>query len=75
MTTTDIEKDETADAGVGSSGASLEIELHASGRTEKIRLSCPGARLVTQCTYARLGCGRGTGMNWSVSSPARPGGN
>jgi hypothetical protein len=39
MTTTDIEKDETADAGVGSSGASLEIELHASGRTEKIRLS------------------------------------
>jgi hypothetical protein len=39
MTTTDVEKDETVDASVGSSGASLEIELAASGRTEKIRLS------------------------------------
>jgi hypothetical protein len=39
MNTTDVQTDETADASVGSSAACLEIELHATGRTDKIRLS------------------------------------
>jgi|SRR5215470_1367857 len=43
MTTTEVQSDEAvdaaADASDGSSGACLDIQLHANGRTEKIRLS------------------------------------
>ena len=39
MTTTEVQTDEAVDGSTGASGVCLEIELHASGRTEKIRLS------------------------------------
>jgi len=39
MTTTEVQPGQAVDAGGGASGVCLEIELHASGRTEKIRLS------------------------------------
>jgi hypothetical protein len=39
MTTTDVQTDGTAEAGVGSSAVGLEIELFPNGRTKTIRLS------------------------------------